>query len=74
MATLSLEHMDLIFRNARTHNGWQLKPVGDAQLRELYDLIKLPVQARLRRACESDAAQSTARVRRSVHAAVTETG
>ena len=25
--TLSPEGMDLIFRDARTHNGWQQKPV-----------------------------------------------
>ena len=37
---LSPEHMDLIFRNARTQNGWQPKSVGDEQLRELYDLMK----------------------------------
>jgi 3-hydroxypropanoate dehydrogenase len=38
--TLSPEDMDLIFRNARSQNGWQPKPVGDEQLRELYDLMK----------------------------------
>ncbi len=38
--TLSAEGRDLIFRNARTHNGWQAKPVNDEQLRELYDLMK----------------------------------
>jgi 3-hydroxypropanoate dehydrogenase len=38
--TLSAEDRDLIFRNARTQNGWQAKPVSDAQLRELYDLMK----------------------------------
>jgi len=38
--TLSPEGMDLIFRNARTHNGWQQKPVSDKNLRELYDLMK----------------------------------
>lgn len=38
--TLSPEDMDLIFRNARSHNGWQPQPVSDAQLRELYDLMK----------------------------------
>ncbi|MHB8666609.1 MAG: malonic semialdehyde reductase [Burkholderiales bacterium] len=32
--------MDLMFRNARTQNGWQPKPVSDAQLRELYELMK----------------------------------
>src|SRR5487761_2468165 len=38
--TLSHEDMDLIFRNARTQNGWKPKPVSDAQLRELYELMK----------------------------------
>jgi 3-hydroxypropanoate dehydrogenase len=32
--------LDLIFRKARTQNGWQDKPVTDAQLRELYELMK----------------------------------
>ena len=38
--TLSPEDMNLIFRDARTHNGWLPKPVSDAQLRELYELMK----------------------------------
>jgi len=42
MMTLSPEDMDLIFRNARSQNGWQAKPVSDAQLRELYELMKWP--------------------------------
>jgi len=37
---LSLEGMDLIFRNARTHSGWQQKPVSDEKLRKLYELMK----------------------------------
>jgi 3-hydroxypropanoate dehydrogenase len=32
--------LDTIFRNARTHNGWQDKPVTDAQLQQIYDLMK----------------------------------
>jgi 3-hydroxypropanoate dehydrogenase len=32
--------MDLIFRTARTQNGWQAKPVSDDQLRDLYELMK----------------------------------
>ena len=32
--------LDLIFRKARTHNGWQDKPVEDALLKEVYDLYK----------------------------------
>jgi len=36
---LSREVMDLIFRNARSQNGCQAKPVSDEQLREFYELI-----------------------------------
>lgn len=32
--------LDIIFRDARSHNGWQDKPVSEQQLRELYDLMK----------------------------------
>ena len=32
--------LDLIFRNARSQNGWQDKPVSDDQLRAVYDLAK----------------------------------
>ncbi|MBS0539449.1 MAG: malonic semialdehyde reductase [Proteobacteria bacterium] len=32
--------LDLLFRSARTHNGFQDKPVSDAQLRALYDIMK----------------------------------
>jgi len=31
---------DLLFREARTHNKWQDKPVTDEQIRALYDLLK----------------------------------
>ena len=31
---------DLLFREARTHNKWQDKPVSDEQIHELYDLLK----------------------------------
>ncbi|TSA17210.1 MAG: malonic semialdehyde reductase [Betaproteobacteria bacterium] len=37
---LSAEGMDLIFRNARSNNGWRAEPVSDAQLRELYELMQ----------------------------------
>ena len=37
---LSSEDMDLIFRTARTQNGWQERAVSDEQLRELYELMK----------------------------------
>ena len=40
--TLSPEDKDLIFRTARSQNGWQAKPVSDEQLRELYDLFQWP--------------------------------
>ena len=32
--------LDTIFRSARTHNVWRDKPVTDAQLRAIYDLMK----------------------------------
>src|SRR5262245_50278074 len=38
---MSSEDLDLIFRNARTHNGWLEKPVDDALLRQVYDLAKM---------------------------------
>ncbi len=37
---LSPADMDLIFRNARSQNAWQTKPIGDELLRELYELMK----------------------------------
>jgi 3-hydroxypropanoate dehydrogenase len=37
---LSEEGQDLIFRAARTHNGWLDKPVPDSLLRQIYDLAK----------------------------------
>src|SRR5476651_603951 len=40
--TRMIDHktLDTLFRNARTHNGWQQKPVTDAQLHEIYDIMK----------------------------------
>ena len=32
--------LDLLLREARTHNGWLDKPVADEQLHELYELMK----------------------------------
>lgn len=32
--------LDRLFRDARSHNGWTDKPVTDAELREVYDLLK----------------------------------
>ncbi len=32
--------LDILFREARTHNFWLDKPVGDDTLRQLYDLVK----------------------------------
>ncbi len=33
--------LDQLFRLARTRNGWTDQPVGEAQLRELYELLRL---------------------------------
>ncbi len=38
--TLNDAGLDLLFRNARTHNGWLAKPVSDDTLRRLYELMK----------------------------------
>jgi 3-hydroxypropanoate dehydrogenase len=38
---MSDDDLDLIFRNARTHNVWLDKPVDDALLRRVYDLAKM---------------------------------
>ena len=38
---MSEHDLDLIFRTARTHNGWQDRPVPDALLIELYELLKM---------------------------------
>ncbi|WP_207001760.1 malonic semialdehyde reductase [Trinickia mobilis] len=39
--TLSDTALDQLFRNARTHNGWLPKPVDDALLKQLIDLVEL---------------------------------
>jgi 3-hydroxypropanoate dehydrogenase len=33
--------IDQLFRDARTHNGWQDRGVSEALLRQLYDLLKM---------------------------------
>jgi len=40
MSTIDDKSLDVIFRNARTHNGWQNKPVDDQLLMRVYDLAK----------------------------------
>src|SRR5438105_11204373 len=37
---LNDDALDVIFRRARTYNGWLDKPVSDETLREIYDLMK----------------------------------
>lgn len=39
--TLDAAALDLLFRNARTHNGWQDRPVGEDLLRAVWDLAKM---------------------------------
>jgi 3-hydroxypropanoate dehydrogenase len=39
--TVNNEALDLLFRNARTHNVWLDKPVDDALLRQVYDLARM---------------------------------
>jgi 3-hydroxypropanoate dehydrogenase len=38
---LNSEGLDLIFRNARTHNVWLDRPVEDALLKQVYDLARM---------------------------------
>jgi 3-hydroxypropanoate dehydrogenase len=38
---MNTDGLDLIFRNARTYNAWQNKPVEEALLRQVYDLAKM---------------------------------
>lgn len=37
---LNAEALDTLFREARSHNGWQDRPVSDELLHQLYDLMK----------------------------------
>ncbi|MBW6401549.1 malonic semialdehyde reductase [Roseomonas sp. HJA6] len=39
--TIDAAALDQLFREARTQNKWQDRPVPDAKLHELYDLVKL---------------------------------
>jgi 3-hydroxypropanoate dehydrogenase len=41
MSKLNDESLNLIFREARTHNFWLDKPVDDALLAQIYDLAKM---------------------------------
>ena len=41
ISALDEQSKDLVFREARTFNGWTDKPVAKDQLREIYDLMKL---------------------------------
>ena len=50
--TLDGAALDLIFRNARTQNGWLDTPVSDAQLHEIYEF---PVQRGPRRSRQGSA-------------------
>ncbi|MBN8929876.1 MAG: malonic semialdehyde reductase [Rhodospirillales bacterium 69-11] len=38
--TIDAAGLDLLFREARTHNKWSDRPVSDETLQELYDLMK----------------------------------
>lgn len=39
--SLSKQALDQLFRQARSHNGWQDREVTDAQLQQIYDLMKM---------------------------------
>ncbi len=38
--TVSDEGLDILFRDARTHNGWEEKPVSSTHIRAIYELLK----------------------------------
>src|ERR1700753_3952425 len=38
--TIDAAGLDLLFKEARTHNKWHDKPVADETLHELYDILK----------------------------------
>jgi len=38
---LTVASLDVLFRQARSHNAWQDIPVSDEQLMQLYDLLKM---------------------------------
>ena len=38
---VSDEALNILFRNARSHNGWKPGSVSDQQLHEIYDLMKM---------------------------------
>ncbi|MEM9401246.1 MAG: malonic semialdehyde reductase [Pseudomonadota bacterium] len=38
---LDSDHLDILFRQARSHNGWTDEPVGDDTLMALHDLVKM---------------------------------
>ena len=40
-AALTDEAFDILFRQARSHNAWQDKPVSDEVLKQLYELLKM---------------------------------
>ena len=39
-SVLNSEALDILFRQARTHNAWLPQPVSDDLLRQIYDLMK----------------------------------
>ena len=38
---LADQALDTLFRAARSHNGWQDRPVSEAELHQIYDLMKM---------------------------------
>jgi 3-hydroxypropanoate dehydrogenase len=41
MAQLTDDALRTLFTDARTHNGWDDRPVSDAELRQVFDLMKM---------------------------------
>ena len=49
---VSDDALDLVFRKARTYNGWLPKPVPDELLRQLYDTLKWGTHERKYQSCK----------------------
>ena len=47
--TIDAAGLDLLFREARTHNKWHEDPVSDETIHELYDLLKQALHLEVRR-------------------------
>ena len=50
-APLADAALDQLFRNARSHNGWETGPIPESTLREIYKLARMGPTAANARGC-----------------------